>query len=259
LIFPEIRITIISLSKEDIMKTRIFIAGILISLLPACAFTPDYRVDIDSINMPGAETKTGYLLLPGEKGVSSENLQFKEYASYVERALSSRGFRKAVDSNDADIAIYLSYGIGEPQEHQYMYSIPEWGQTGFITSYRHVVVDDDGNYHPIVTYEPVYGVVDSYVHTETVTTYKRFLILDALDLAASRADPDKAVQLWQTTVTSIGSNGDLRIVFPILIGAAKEYIGSNTGKKVTVTLYENDRRVLDVKGLETAKQHSSEK
>jgi hypothetical protein len=35
------------------------------------------------------------------------------------------------------------------------------------------------------------------------------------------------------------------------MGAAKEYIGTNTGKKVSVTLYENDRRVLEVKGIET--------
>jgi hypothetical protein len=39
-------------------------------------------------------------------------------------------------------------------------------------------------------------------------------------------------------------------VFPVLVAASKEYFGTNTGKKEQVTLRPNDRRVLEVKGIE---------
>jgi hypothetical protein len=234
------------------MKSKIIIICILMIIMQACAGIPRYVVDVDSINSPGDGTKNRYVLLPGEKDVNSENLQFKEYAAYVDRALSAKGLVKANDFNDANIAIYLSYGIGDPKEHQYVYSFPVWGQTGFYSSYRYVKNADSDTYRTIVTYTPTYGIVDSDIHTATIITYQRFLILDALDLDASRTT-EKKVQLWQTTVTSIGSNGDLRLAFPIMLGAAKEYIGTNTGKKMKVTLFENDKRVLDVKGIETPK------
>jgi len=235
--------------REDIMKFRMWIICIAMILMQACAGIPRYVVDVDSINSPGAETKNRYVLAPGEKDINSENLQFKEYAAYVERALSAKGFVKANDYADANIAIYLSYGIGDPQEHQYIYSYPVWGQTGYVTSYNYVSVDNNGNYRVVETYTPTYGIIDNDIYSGTITTYRRFIILDALDLAASKTT-DKPIQLWQTTITSIGANGDLRLAFPVMLGAAKEYIGTNTGKKVSVTLIENDKRVLDIKGIE---------
>jgi hypothetical protein len=234
------------------MKAKILFIGIIMLFVQACAGIPRYTVDVDSINSPGAETKNKYVLMPGEKGVNADNLQFKEYAVYVERALAAKGFVKAADINNANISVYLSYGIGEPQDHQYVYSFPVWGQTGYVTSYSYVQVDDKGNYHTVETYTPTYGIVGSDVQTATITTYNRFIILDALDLDASKTT-EKHIQLWQTTITSIGTNDDLRLAFPVMLGAAKEYIGTNTGKKVKVTLYDNDKRVLDVKGIEAAK------
>jgi hypothetical protein len=231
------------------MKLRFLIIGVLIILVQACAGIPRYAVDIDSINRLGAEAKKRYILEPGEKDVNSENLQFKEYAAYVERALSARGFVKAGDVNDADIQIYLSYGVGDPQEHQYVYSFPVWGHAGYITTYNYIRVDDKGNYRTVETYTPVYGIVDSEIRTGTTVTYQRFIILDALDLAASRA-AEKNIQLWQTTLTSIGSSGDLRVAFPIMLGAATEYIWTNTGKKVQAILPDSDKRVLDVKAVD---------
>ena len=72
--------------------------------------------------------------------------------------------------------------------------------------------------------------------------------LDAVDLDEYRK-AEKEVQLWKTTVTSNGSSGDLRQVFPILVAASKPYIGSNTGKKLKVMLSEGDKRVTEIKGF----------
>ena len=56
--------------------------------------------------------------------------------------------------------------------------------------------------------------------------------------------------LWKTNITSTGSSGDLRLVFPVLVGAAADHLGTNTGHQVVVELGEDDIRVRRVKGLE---------
>ena len=83
---------------------------------------------------------------------------------------------------------------------------------------------------------------------DSYTTFFRFLILDAVDLEEYRQS-EKVIEVWRTTVTSKGSSGDLRRVFPVLVGAAKSYIGTNTGKQIDITLTEQDERVLEIKGL----------
>ena len=52
------------------------------------------------------------------------------------------------------------------------------------------------------------------------------MILDAIDLNEYR-ETEKEVQLWKTTVTSTGTSGDLRQVFPILVAASQEHIHNN--------------------------------
>lgn len=78
-------------------------------------------------------------------------------------------------------------------------------------------------------------------------------MLAAYDLEVYRRE-DKEIQVWKTTVTSSGSSGDLRRVFPILVAASRPYIGVNTGQQVKVILDENDRAVVDVKGIKTTQE-----
>ncbi len=161
------------------------------------------------------------------------------------------GYIKADNIAAADIAIFLGYGIGDPETHQFTYSLPTYGKTGVSSSNTYGTVNTYGNtatYSGTTTYTPTYGVTGSTTHTGSRTTYFRYLLLDAVDLDEYRKT-EKEVQLWKTTVTSTGSSGDLRQVFPILVAASKQYIGSNTGKKVKVILSESDNRVTEVKGL----------
>jgi len=55
--------------------------------------------------------------------------------------------------------------------------------------------------------------------------------------------------VWRTVVTSRGTSNDLREVFPVLVAASQPYISTNTGKQVKVILNENDRAVIEIKGL----------
>jgi hypothetical protein len=220
-------------------------------VVSGCATTqPQFSVRVDSIS-GGAVDKNSYILLPGNKDTKAEDLQFKEYAAYVNRALIKQGFVPAESFEKANVAIFLVYGLGDPKEHQYSYSIPTWGQTGVSSSYTTGTISSYGgygSYSGTTTYTPTYGITGSTAHTGSYTTYFRFMVLDAVDLDEYKKSK-KEVQLWKTTVTSSGSSGDLRLVFPILVAASQQYVGKNTGQKVKVDLYEEDERVIGIKGI----------
>src|SRR5690606_30199649 len=122
----------------------------------------------------------------GNQGVEEGDLQFQEFASYVDRVMAERGFVKVGSFDSADIAVFFSYAIGDPQTHQYTYSVPVWGKTGTASSTTRGTVSTYGNsstYSGTTTHSPSYGVVGSATHLGTYTNHSRFLVLDAYDIA----------------------------------------------------------------------------
>ncbi len=230
---------------------RILIAGLFIAvLLAGCATQPKFNVAVDSLASPVAENHRTYVLLPGNEGVTWDDLQFQEYALYVMRVLHAQGFVSAEKAEDADVAIVLSYGIGDPQTQEYTYSLPVWGQTGVSAAHTYGTATAYGNtatYSGTTTYTPTYGVTGYTAHTGSLTTYFRYALITAYDFKEFR-ESNKQVQLWRTTVASSGSSGDLRRVFPVLVSAAAPYLAKNTGKQMHVQLYESDDMVKAVKG-----------
>ena len=238
-----------------------FFIGML--LLSSCVTTqPKFHVNVDSISGSSMD-KINYILLPGNKDTNAEDLQFKEYTAYVNRALMKQGFMPAKSFESANIAIFLVYGIGDPQKHQYSYSLPVWGQTGISSSTTYGSSNTYGNLNTYgnygtysgntsststTTYNPTYGIKGYRSHTGTMVTYFRFMVLDAIDLEEYKSTK-KEVQLWKTIVTSSGSSGDLRQVFPILVAASSPYISKNTGKKLKVIISETDKRVIEIKSI----------
>lgn len=221
-------------------------------LLSGCATigSPQFNVAINSLSSPSAATEKTYILLPGNKDVTWNDLQFQEYAGYLMRVLAAHGFVPAKTAAQADVAIVLFYGIGDPETHQYSYSLPVWGQTGIASSNTYGTVSSYGgsaSYSGTTTYTPSYGVTGYTSETGSYTTYFRYALITAFDFLKYRQSK-KQVELWKTTITSIGSSGDLRQVFPILIAAAAPYIASNTGKQIHVSLHEADPIVKAVKG-----------
>lgn len=234
----------------NIKQLKLLFVFPLFLLISNCATAPQYNVSINSIRNPAEITQTKYLLLPGLKDVDTNDLQYQEYARYVETALVSKGYVKASNFNEAEIAIFLSYGIGDPETNHYTYSLPMYGQTGVASSHTYGTINTNRNtatYSGTTTYTPSYGITGYSTHTGSVTTYFRYMLLDAIDLEEYRRT-EKEKQLWKTTVTSVGVSGDLRQVFPILVAASKDYIGTNTGKQIDIQIQESDKRVVDIKG-----------
>lgn len=227
-------------------------------MLSGCATTPSmtFLTNVNSIARKDAAIKTHYILLPGGKGMDTNELQFQEYAGYIDNILAERGFVKAVSFQQADIAIFLSYGIGNPQSYQYSYSLPTWGQTGVSSANTYGTLSSYGNmatYSGTTTYIPSYGITGYTTQIGTRTVYTRFLLLDAYDVSTYMRDK-KMLEVWKTDVVSTGSSDDLRLVFPYLAVAMEPYLGLNTGRNIRVEVPGNDPSVRILLGQTTSKQ-----
>jgi hypothetical protein len=210
-----------------------------------------FAVEVSSLAAPGASARQTYVVLPGNEGIEAGDLLFREFATQVSRVLDSRGFFPADDADKADLAVVLFYGIGDPKVTQYTYALPVWGQTGISSAYTSGVVRSMGNtttYSGSTTYNPSYGVTGYTTHVGSVTTYFRYADIIGYDLKRFR-DTNQQIQLWKTSITSTGSSGDIRRIFPIMIGAATPYLAKDTGMSLEFTLYEDENRVKFVKGL----------
>ncbi len=226
---------------------------IFLIILNGCGIGPTFHIDVDSLRATTSVPGNKYILLPGNKGILKNDLQYQEFARYTNRALRLKGYHQSNNIHEADIAIVLEYGIGEPKTEHYTYSTPTWGQTGVSssnTNARITAYNNTANYSATTTYTPTYGVTGSKTHSGTKVSYFRFMRLTALDTHEYKI-MDRVVSVWETTVTSSGSSGDLRQVFPILVAASIPYIGGNTGKKVRVRITESDQQVDIIKGIQT--------
>jgi hypothetical protein len=166
---------------------------------------------IDSLAKPDATEKKRYVLLPGNKDVEATDLQFLEYAGYVEKVLSDKGFVRSSSFDDSDVAVVMAYAIGDPQTHHHTYSVPIWGKTGVSSSQTYGTVTSFGgsaSYSGTTTYTPTYGITGYSTNVASQTTYTRFLVLDAYDIAVYKRDK-RIEQVWTTRVVSTGSSDDL--------------------------------------------------
>ncbi len=227
---------------------RVLISALFAVSITACA-TPFY-VSVDSIAATSPKQFRTYLMLPGNEDGNFDDLQYKEYSAYLAKALAEKGYVPADSFETADLAVVLSYGISDPQTQQYTYSLPVYGQTGVSSSTTTGTAYSYGNSTTIsanTTYTPSYGVTGYSTHVGSVTTFFRFARIEAYDLAEYR-ESDRQLQIWSTKIVSTGTSGDLRRIFPMLIAAGYPYLGTNTGKRIDLTMHEGDKSAKWIRG-----------
>ena len=235
---------------------RLLLAIGLFLFVAACATGPTYNVATSGLASPKISQAQTYTLWPMNEGVQPSDLQFQEYSAYVARALNSRGFNMAQEDETPDMVVLLGYVIGEPEKHVQSYNIPIFGQTGIASSTTTGTANTNvygtssyatgiTNYNQTTTYTPSYGITGYNSGVQTFTTFTRFIMLSAAFFDAESEDWEPA---FETTITSTGSSGDLRQVFPVMVAAAAEKIALNTGQAEMVSLGESDPRVLAIRG-----------
>jgi len=227
------------------MKLRnIMWLAVFVIFLQACATgrysEPEFIINIDSISSENYVHNKKYILLPGTKEVSPRDLQFQEYANYLIRVLHPKGYRLS-SVEDADLVIFLQYGIGEPEEYTKNFVVPIFGQTGIASSHLYgntSFIGNTANFSGTAINTPRYGVRGFVPSRREYVLYNRYVSITAFDRRAF-AESEEVIQVWETSITSRGASDDLRRVFPIMIATAFPYISENTGQKVKLRVKES--------------------
>lgn len=216
-------------------RFKYLVFGLILSmLLTACMSSRpmQFRTEIDSL-VAAADNrdKTRFVVLPGSADANEQDLQFIEFKAHIEKILTNRGYSKAGSLQDSNVVMFLSYGVGAPEVHQYSYEVPVWNDMGYYYPYRM------SRYYR--GYYPGFGVGGYTQRIDSYTTFRRYLLLEACDKEAYLQQQQRK-QLWKTSVQSSGASNDLRLVFPYMAAAMQAYIGTNTGHMITVDIDEAD-------------------
>lgn len=192
-----------------------------------------------------------YFLIPGDKNIELDDLEFVEMSKYIHRIMTDNGYSLCKNGDQCDEVIAVSYGIGSPTTETGSYSIPQYGQTGYSGSNTYGTITNHGNgtgtYSGTTYYTPQYGITGYTTNTFTVTKYTRYLKIVSFD-AKLLMHNNKLKQLWTTTVLSRGTSCDLRRIMPVMAIAAKNYIAVDSGKTVEVDLNDRNPDLKKIRG-----------
>ena len=198
-------------------------------LLPGQVDQP-FSIHVDSLVARDADLKSKtYIIASAMKNVGDGDIQFKEFARYVENALALKGYIRKNNKEGADLLISLAYWKGEPQ----------------TTTSTETYTSGVGYSYPVGW---MWYTVPPQIRQETTTktTYKETLVLEAYDLK----DTSKHSQLWKTTLENVvyeNDAGDLRLVLPYMIKAGMKYFGVDSGEKKYEWVEGRDPMILEIR------------
>ena len=86
------------------------------------------QTSINSFGNYNLQGKTFYIESGNDK-ISSNDLEFLEYADYVAKSLKSNGANKINDKKNADMCILVTYEISD-KSYTETVPVPIWGRTG---------------------------------------------------------------------------------------------------------------------------------
>jgi len=215
--------------------------------------TPRVNASVSSLASEDSSTFKSFILIPSSNSVSINDLQFKEYSSSVKKLLQKNGYKNSQEKENPDLIIFVGYGIGEPEQSQYTYSMPIFGTTPTGVYTINATSTHNGGTTQLngtLTQQRALAVTGYSTHTNTRTNYTRHLELYAVNLSEYQLTGE-VLPVWQSTVVSRGSNGDLRYVFPYLVAALDGFVGIDSGTSVDVTVRQDSLVKRYVQGLES--------
>lgn len=224
---------------QSVIRASI-LAVLAIPLTSACG-SVRYYVAVDAIAEPGHSEAETFAVVPEGSANGAADVEFRSFASVVRRALESKGLREA-PREEADLEIELTYGIGDRREETFTTSVSK-------PTYSYL-----GEGEQVFTGQSKSKRMEfkrtgtrTRHSTTTRATYLRHLTLRAFDLRELRRSEER-VEVWRTEITSRGSSGDLRRVFPVLVAAGLPYFGEHTDERVNVQLTEGSAAIASLRG-----------
>lgn len=162
-----------------------------------------------------------FCILSNMENISSDDIEFKEYAKYISYVFQMKGgIEVSPESDKVEVFILMSY---DSKDASYIRTIsePVWGQTNVssVTATPNRSGGVNYNYH----YN--YGVVDYVPSQQFVNSFNMYIDLFAYT-ATSVSTGHKLV--WKAYVKSNGSDDNLYRTFPAMALASYEAIGETS-------------------------------
>lgn len=257
------------------MKKNILVISrtlVLVLLLTSCATTyyysessvnskrPRYQISVNSFGNYNLQGKTFYIE-SGDNNIPSNDVEFREYANYVAKALKSDGAKEINDKKKADMCILVTYGISD-ESYIETVPFPIWGQTGIssisttsntsgsaygsasrIGNSVYGSVQGNSSTNTTTIVNPSYGITGYSSVDRKVTVFRRVLNIYAYD----NTQTNETTMLWKTNIISDGRSSDLRNVLPAMAFCGVGYLGKSSGETKNYYVFEDQEDFLSWK------------
>lgn len=238
------------------------ISILITSLFTGCVSTTylsngygtNYVTSVNSFGNYNLVGKTFYIE-SGDENISSYDLEFKEYAKYLQEVLTLQGSKLTSDKRNADMCILMNYSIAD-ESYTETVPVPIFGTTG-ISSINTTSSTSGYAYGSAYSYGgyssgSVYG--NSTTNTQTkvnynygitgyqnvnrhVTQFVRVVNVYAFDNKNTSEEP---IMLWKTNFYSAGSSSDFRHVMPYILYVGWGELGKNSDGWQNYQVFEDD-------------------
>lgn len=210
---------------------RLLITVFAILWLSSCA-APPLRGNVTRFHVLDSSPHT-FVVMPSED--QADSLEFRSYASLLSEQLASRGWQPTSFA-DADVAVFLQYQISQGQRVAFSY--PIFGQVPTGSSTTSGTVSTYGNtstFNATTRQNSTTGVVGT--GTGSRVEYDRAIQLTIYSASAYR-ETKRMERLYEGTMRSSGSTGDLATVMPALVrGLLLDFPGkSGTTRAVSLRI-----------------------
>ena len=213
----------------------------IVMLLSSCISTSyvhdgtgkQYVVSLNTYGKCDFEGKT-YYIESGDENISSNDLEFKEFAGYLKEDLKIKGAQETTDKDSADLCILMNYCIAD-KSYQETIPVPEFGRTSIASS------ETKGNK---TTYNYNYGTTGYHYVQNNVSKFLRIVNIYVYDNKTLDSEP---VMLMKTNLESEGSSSDLRKVIPYILFAGQIGLAYNGNEKKTYRVAEDGYQFKDWK------------
>jgi hypothetical protein len=220
------------LNRNEFMKNILILFAMLAT---SCAHLgPKYHVDVESWS-DGSQSGNRVLVASAAK---TSQLEKNHYEDYLRAALYSKGYVPCEGPKKCDLVVMVNYGI---DSESVIRSAPIMGYnpgktstfSGTSSHYGTNGYSGTSNTYGAVTTPGNFYVAGSQTYSEK--EYTRMVVVEAFDFnKVSNSSPEESGKLdpaWKMIITSLGSSGDLRNVYPVLLTAGLDYFGKDSGGK----------------------------
>lgn len=205
-------------------KLQLGLLCLLVSSLGGCVTFP-LEGSVTRFHTLDESPKT-FAIFPLED--QQDSLEFRSYAKNVAYELNAKGWRETV-AERADVAIFLEYQIGGKTVTR---SYPILKQVPSGSTVTTGTISSTGQIQATTTQATTLAVTnESY----TATVFSRRVSLKMFSLPTWRATK-KMEPVFEGTINSTGTTGQLPVVMPTLIRALLQEFPGKSGSTVNVKL-----------------------